>query len=106
MVLVDHLKDHQIYQVQFLLDNMGNIPSNNIIPKQQRNKNQAMVHRSILINTEEWLQGRHPISNIHMELVQQQATLLQAIQLALRRIIEACHLVHECLVPIHLQIIK
>ena len=105
--LVDRPKDHQVYQVQFLLDNMANIPSNNIIPKQQRNKKQAMVHRSILINTEEWRQGRHPISsNIHMDLVQQQATLLQAIQLALRRIIEACHLVPECLVPIHLQIIK
>ena len=104
--LVDNLKDHQVYQVQFLLDNMANIPSSSIILKQQRNKNQAMGNRSTLINIEEWLQGRHPTSNIHMDLVQEQATLLQVIQQALRQIIVACHLVPECPVLIHLQIIK
>ena len=105
-MFLDHPQDHQIYQVQFLLDNMANIPSSSIIPKQQRNKKQVMVHRSTLINIEEWLQGRHLTSNIHMGLAQEQATHLQAIQQALRRIIEACHLVPECPVLIHLQIIK
>ena len=95
LVLVDPRQYHQIYQVQFLLGSTGSITNNSIIRKLQHSRNQAMVRQISLINIEEWHQVLLPTSNILMD--QLPAILLQdTINQALQRIIEVCHLVHEC----------
>ena len=104
MELVPH-QYHQIYQVQFLLDSMGSITNHSIIRKLEHSKNQAMALQISSINIEVW----HPVlplaSNIRMDQVP--VILLQGtINLALQRIIEVFHLVHECQAPTLLPTIK
>ena len=92
------VEPHQYLQIspaQLLLDNMGSIISNNIIPRQEFSKSQDMVLQINLTNTEVWHQGQLQISSILM--AQELAIPHQVtINLALHQIIEVCHLVHEC----------
>ena len=97
---MDSRQFNQTYQVEYLLDNMASIPSNNITLSLEHNKTQDMGHQISIINIGEWHLDIQ--LNNHILTDQEQDILLQVIHRGLHLIREVYLQVRECQEHTHL----